>query len=42
MTIIYYDGSKLHCEEIEIGMDGLIVDGYRLVPLGEIVRIVAD
>lgn len=42
MTIIYYDGSKLECNEIEISTDGknIIVDGYRIVPLLEVLRII--
>lgn len=42
MAIVYYDGSELYCEEIEISVEGLIADGYRIVPFNEIERIVAD
>jgi len=43
MIIVYYDGSTLECETIEMCNDGknLIVDDYRIVPLIEIVRIIA-
>lgn len=41
MTIIFYDGSTLTCSEIEVGADGLIADGYRLIPAYEILRITA-
>lgn len=42
MTIIFYDGSKLDCNEIEFSTDGsnIIADQYRIVPLIEILRIV--
>ena len=43
MIIVYYDGSTLECEAIEMCNDGknLIVDDYRIVPLLEVVRIVS-
>ena len=41
MTIIFYDGSRLGCNEIEFGIDGLIVDGYRVVPLNHVLKIVS-
>lgn len=42
MTIIYYDGSKLECNKIEISTDGksIIADGYRIIPLLEVLRII--
>lgn len=40
MRIIMYDGSYLDCNEIEFGADGLIADGYRIVPYLEVLRIV--
>ena len=39
MTIYFYDGSTMTCEEIEIGADGFIVDGCRFVPFYEVLRI---
>jgi hypothetical protein len=39
MKIYFYDGGVLSCSEIEFGADGLIADGYRLIPLNEITRI---
>lgn len=39
MTIIFYDGSTLTCGEIEVCMDGLLADGYRLIPDREVLRI---
>ena len=41
MIIIFYDGSVLECNEIEIGADGFIADGYRLIPFYEVLRIIA-
>lgn len=42
MTIYFYDGYVMTCEEIEIGMNGtLIIDGYRVVNSYEVLRIVA-
>lgn len=41
MIIYFYDGGTLECEEIEIGIDGLIADGCRIIPLLEILRIVS-
>ena len=41
MIIIFYDGSTLECSEIEFGIDGLIADGYRLIPLIEVLRVKA-
>ena len=41
MIIYFYDGGTMYCEEIEIGMDGFIVDGCRLVPFLEVLRIVS-
>ena len=43
MKIIFYDGSTLTCYEIEIGSDGntIIADGYRIIKLLEVLRIVA-
>lgn len=41
MTIYFYDGSHMECASIEIGMgNALIVDGCRVVPLYEVLRIV--
>lgn len=44
MVIIFYDGSRLECEEIEVSGDGinLIADGYRIVPLIEVLRIITQ
>lgn len=42
MKIIFYDGSTMTCSEIEISNDGLIIDGCRLVPFYEILRIVEE
>ncbi len=42
MTVIFYDGSTLECSEIEFGTNGIICDGYRVVPLVEVLRIVAN
>ena len=41
MIIYFYDGGEMTCEEIEIGVDGFIVDGCRLVPFYEVLRIVS-
>lgn len=46
MIIIFYDGSRLECNEIEIAGEGLtgmtlIADGYRIVPIVEVLRIVS-
>ena len=41
MTIYFTDGSIMTCNEIEVGFDGLIVDGYRLVPTADVLRITA-
>lgn len=43
MTIILYDGATLECSEIEISGDGkrIIVDGCRIVPWVEVLRIIA-
>lgn len=43
MKIIFYDGSALECNSIEISGDGknLIADEYRVVPLIEVLRIIA-
>lgn len=41
MIIYFYDGGTMTCEEIEMGMDGLIVDGCRIVPFCEVLRIVS-
>lgn len=43
MKIIYYDGSVLECEEIMLAGDGrnFIVDGYRIVPMIEVLRIIS-
>ena len=42
-TIYYTDGSKLTGSTIEFGYDGnIIVDEYRIVPICDIVRIVAN
>ena len=43
MTIIFYDGSVLHCDCVEIANlspDKLIVDGYKVIPAIEVQRIV--
>ena len=43
MTIIFYDGSVLHCDCVEISNahpDKLIVDGYKVIPTIDIQRIV--
>lgn len=42
MTIIYYDGRKELAREIEFCSDrpALIVNGWHVIPLVEIVRIV--
>ncbi len=44
MRIIYYDGSKLDCESIEVVDDGktLIADDIYIVPIAEVQRIVSD
>ena len=42
MAIIMYAGSKLVCNEIEFGDGCIIADGYRIVPIIEILRIVTD
>lgn len=42
MIIVYYDGSTLECNTIEIADDGktLIADECRIVPVTEVLRIV--
>lgn len=40
MKIIFFDGSTMDASEIEFGCDGLIIDGYRVVPIIEVLRIV--
>lgn len=40
MEIIMYDGSVLECNTIEFGDNVLIADGYRIVPVIEVLRIV--
>lgn len=43
MTIIFYDGSVLHCDCVEISNthpDKLIVDGYKVIPAIDVHRIV--
>jgi len=42
MKIYFYDGGVLTCNKIEFGIDGLIVDEFRLVPLEEIRMILSD
>ena len=42
MKIYFYDGSVLTCNKIEFGIDGLIVDEYRLVVPEEIRMILSD
>ena len=42
MTIIFYDGSTLECSEIEFGEHNIICDGYRVIPMIEVLRIVTD
>ena len=39
MIIIYNDGSTLTCNLIEISGSSLIIDGYRIVPIDEIISI---
>lgn len=43
MTIILFDGTTISCRQIEIGFDGasLIVDGYRMVEMNTILKIVS-
>ena len=41
MIVYLYDGDFMFCDKLEVGRDGLIADGYRFVPLNEIVRIVS-
>lgn len=41
MTIVFYDGSTLNCDEIEFFDNRVvIIDGYRVVTTTEIQRIV--
>ena len=42
MTVYFYDGSTATCSEIEIGSDGFILDGYRLVPFYCVLRITSS
>ena len=42
MTMIYYDGSFLNCNEIYVGENEFIVDDIYSVPILEIQRIVGD
>ena len=42
MKVVFYDGSTAECNEIEIGADGFILDGYRLVPFYCVLRILAN
>ena len=39
MIVFFYDGGEMECNEIEIGADGFIVDGCRIVPFYEVLRI---
>lgn len=41
MEILLYDGSTLTANEIEFGSDTIIVDGYRVIPTIEVLRIVS-
>lgn len=40
MTVIYTDGSRLECSEIEINGDKIICDEYRIVPINEVEKII--
>lgn len=40
MIIYFYDGGSMKCKTIEIGMDGIIVDGRLFFPFREVQRIV--
>ena len=40
MRIIFYDGSEMECAEVYFTENELIVDGYRVVPLITVQRIV--
>ena len=40
MKIYMYDGSCADASEIEFGEKVLILDGYRIVPLIEVLRII--
>lgn len=42
MKVIFYDGSSEMCESIEVGKDGFILDGYRVVPFLCVLRIVNE
>lgn len=42
MKIYLYDGSTITCNKIEFGIDGLIVDEYRLVAQEEVRMILSD
>ena len=41
MKIIFTDGSVLECNEIEFSGCEIIVDGYRIVSIGEIEKIIS-
>ena len=42
MVIVFYDGGKLTCNEIEFGDHVIIADGCRIVPIIEVLRIIAE
>ena len=42
MTIIRYDGVSISAKSIEMGKDGLIVDGCRVIPFREVLRVNED
>lgn len=42
MTIIRYDGVSISAKSIEMGKDGLIVDGCCVIPFREVLRVTED
>ena len=41
MIIYFYDGGYMECEEIEMSDSSFIVDGCRMVPFYEVLRILS-
>lgn len=42
MKLIYFDGSELSCETIEVIGNDFYCDDYRIVPISDIERIEED
>lgn len=42
MIIILQDATEIKANVLEFGKDGIIIDGYDLIPYNYVLRIVAD